>query len=221
MWRNLAMLELSSDGETTMGTGLTERNKERTRREIAEAAGQLFIDRGYVATTVQDIANAADVSPRTFFRYFPCKEDVITVIASATMDDVLDHVAGHDGSESLGSVLRATFTAVLGPAIDDPDAARAFQFMLRETPALRGRWLEEQRRNRDRLAEELRPWFDESCGPMAPRLAAGAALLAIDEVMTLWADDPSLQDPLGLLDQALRILDGPSLLFPRHAPSRE
>ena len=121
-----------------MSTGLTERNKERTRREIAEAAGQLFIERGYGATTVQDIANAADVSPRTFFRYFPCKEDVITVIASATMDDVLDHLAGHDASESLGSVLRATFTAVLGPVVDDPDAARAFQFMLRDTPALRG-----------------------------------------------------------------------------------
>ena len=196
-----------------MGTGLTERNKERTRREIAEAAGQLFLERGYAATTVQDIANAADVSPRTFFRYFPCKEDVITAIASASMDDVLEHLAGHDVSESLVSVLTATFAAVLGPAIDDPDAARAFQFMLRDTPALRGRWLEEQRRNRDRLAEELRPWFDVGSSPVARHLAAGAALLAIDEVMTLCADDPSLRDPLGLLDEALRILDGPSI-FP-------
>jgi AcrR family transcriptional regulator len=194
-----------------MGTGLTERNKQRTRREIAEAAGQLFLERGYAATTVQDIASAADVSPRTFFRYFPCKEDVITVIASASMDDVLEHLAGHDASESLVSVLKATFSAVLGPALDDPEAARAFQFMLRDTPALRGRWLEEQRLNRDRLAEELRPWFDESASPVARHLAAGAALLAIDEVMTLWADDPSLHDLLGLLDQALLILDGPSL----------
>jgi AcrR family transcriptional regulator len=194
-----------------MGTGLTARNKERTRREIAEAAGQLFIERGYGATTVQDIATAADVSPRTFFRYFPCKEDVITVIASATMDDVLDHLAGHDAGESLGSVLLATFTAVLRPVVDDPDAARAFQFMLRDTPALRGRWLEEQRRNRDRLAEELRPWFGEESSTLARHLAAGTALLAIEEVMTLWADDPTLSDPLGLLHQALQILDGPSL----------
>lgn len=197
-----------------MGTGLTERNKQRTRREIAEAAGQLFLERGYAATTVQEIAAAADVSPRTFFRYFPSKEDVITVIASASMDDVLEHLAGHDASESLVSVLHATFSAVLGPAIEDPDAARAFQFMLRDTPALRGRWLEEQRRNRDRLAEELRPWFDVSSSPVARHLAAGAALLAIDEVMTLWADDPSLRDPLGLLNEALRILDGPSI-FPQ------
>jgi AcrR family transcriptional regulator len=194
-----------------MGTGLTERNKERTRREIAEAAGQLFIERGYGATTVQGIAEAAGVSPRTFFRYFPCKEDVITVIASTTMDDVLDHLAGHDAGESLGSVLRATFTAALLPVVDDPDAARSFQYMLRDTPALRGRWLEEQRRNRDRLAEELRPWFDETSSTVARHLAAGTALLAIEEVMTLWADDPTLHDPLGLLDQALAILEGSSL----------
>ena len=197
-----------------MGSGLTERTKQRTRREIAEAAGQLFLERGYAASTVQDIANAADVSPRTFFRYFPCKEDVITAIASSSMDDVLGHLAGHDASESLVSVLKATFSAVLGPAIDDPDGARAFQCMLRDIPALRGRWLEEQRRNRDRLAEELRPWFDERSSAVARHLAAGAALLAIDEVMTMWADDPSLRDPLGLLNEAFQILDGPSI-FPK------
>jgi AcrR family transcriptional regulator len=201
-----------------VGTGLTERNKQRTRREIAEAAGQLFLERGYAATTVQDIAREADVSPRTFFRYFPCKEDVITAIASASMDDVIEHLAGHDASESLVSVLRATFAAVLGPAIDDPDAGRAFQRLLRDTPALRGRWLEEQRRNRDRLAEELRPWFDDSSSAVARHLAAGAALLAIDEVMTFWADDPSLGDLLGLLDHALEILDGPSI-FPEKGNS--
>ena len=117
-----------------MGTGLTERNKERTRRDIAEAAGQLFIERGYGATTVQDIASAADVSPRTFFRYFPCKEDVITVIASATMDDVLDHLAGHDAGESLGSVLRATFTAVLRPVVDDPDSGPRLPVHAAATP---------------------------------------------------------------------------------------
>ena len=83
--------------------------------------------------------------------------------------------------------------------------------MLRDTSALRGRWLEEQRRNRDRLAEELRPWFSEDSSTLTRQLAAGTALLAIEEVMTLWADDPTLSDPLGLLDEALQILDGPSI----------
>ena len=105
-----------------MGTGLTERNKERTRREIAEAAGQLFLERGYAATTVQDIASAADVSPRTFFRYFPSKEDVITAIASASMDDVLEHLAGHDASESLG--VRSEGDVLSGPRAGDRGSRR-------------------------------------------------------------------------------------------------
>jgi AcrR family transcriptional regulator len=194
-----------------MTSGLIERNKQRTRRELAEAAARLFLERGYPSTTVQDIADAADVSPRTFFRYFPSKEDVITAIASTTMDEALDHLAGHDERESLRSVLTAMLTASLAPVGEDPGSARAFQFMLRDTPALRGRWLEEQRRNRDRLAEALAPWFGDHDHPLAPHLVAGAALLAVDEVMTLWADDPSIPDPLGLLDQALAILDGPML----------
>jgi AcrR family transcriptional regulator len=199
-----------------MTSGLIERNKQRTRRELAEAAARLFLERGYLSTTVQDIVDAADVSPRTFFRYFPCKEDVITAIASTTMDDALDHLAGHDERESLRAVLTAMLAASLAPVSDDPDSARAFQFMLRDTPALRGRWLEEQRRNRDRLAEALAPWFGDDANPLLPHLVAGAALLAVDEVMTLWADDPSMSNPLGLLDQALEILDS-SLLHPtRH-----
>ncbi len=195
-----------------MASGLIERNKQRTRRELAEAAARLFIERGYPATTIQDIVDVADVSPRTFFRYFPSKEDVITAIASATMDDALDHLSGHDEGEPLRSVLRAMLAASLAPVRDDPDSARAFQFMLRNTPALRGRWLEEQRRSRDRLAEALAPWFGAPVHPLVPHLVAGAALLAVDEVMSLWADDPTAADPLGLLDQALDILDGPLLL---------
>jgi len=195
-----------------MTGGLIERNKQRTRRELAEAAARLFIERGYPSTTIQDIVDAAEVSPRTFFRYFPSKEDVITAIASTTMDDALDHLAGHDESESLRSVLTAMLTASLAPVADDPESARAFQFMLRDTPALRGRWLEEQRRNRDRLAVALGPWFGAHAHPLAPHLVAGAALLAVDEVMSLWADDRSIPDPLGLLGKALDILDGPMLL---------
>jgi AcrR family transcriptional regulator len=194
-----------------MPGGLIERNKQRTRRELAEAAAQLFIDQGYAATTVQDIVDAADVSPRTFFRYFPAKEDVVTAIASTTMDEALDHLAGHDGDEPLRSVLRAMLAAALAPVDDDPAAARAFQRMLQETPPLRGRWLEEQRRSRDRLADALRPWFSPEASPLAPHLAAGAALLVLDEVMALWAADPSLVSPLALLDRALEILGGPQL----------
>jgi AcrR family transcriptional regulator len=62
---------------TSVPTGLRERKKAKTRAAIRAHAMRLFDEQGYAATTVDQIAAAADVSQSTFFRYFPTKEDVV------------------------------------------------------------------------------------------------------------------------------------------------
>ena len=62
---------------SSLPTGLRERKKAKTRAAIRDHAMRLFETQGYAATTVDQIAEAADVSPSTFFRYFPTKEDVV------------------------------------------------------------------------------------------------------------------------------------------------
>jgi AcrR family transcriptional regulator len=94
-----------------MTAGLRERKKLRRREQITEAALRLFAERGFEGATIEDIAAAADVSRRTFFRYFARKEDVIFDWKQRTGEELRQALAARPPGEApLEAVHRALAT---------------------------------------------------------------------------------------------------------------
>ena len=93
--------------------GLREVKKERTRRAIEDAAIALFAERGYQATTVADIARAADIAPRTFFAYYRSKEDVLFGDADQMFDELEAHLHERPSGESTFDGLRRWIDEVM------------------------------------------------------------------------------------------------------------
>src|SRR5438876_7231524 len=88
---------------------LRQKHVDRTRQAIIDAAFALFTERGFAATTVEDIAARADVAPRTFFRYFPSKESVLFTGAESKTELLKQQLAerpeGESPAESMIAVL--------------------------------------------------------------------------------------------------------------------
>lgn len=93
------------------GIGRREENKQRTRSALEEAAARLFEERGFGATTVRDIAAAAGVGERTFFRYFPSKEDLVLGQVRDLIPGLMDRVRARPPAEPPLMALRE---AILG-----------------------------------------------------------------------------------------------------------
>lgn len=115
---------------------LRERKKARTREAIIDAALTLFEQKGYDATTIEDIAAAADVSTRTFFRYFESKLDLVMARRDTKHQDLGPQLAARPAGEPILDAMRAVLHAELDAQLADPLVLREFQVML-TTPSLR------------------------------------------------------------------------------------
>jgi AcrR family transcriptional regulator len=95
-------------------TGHRERKKQQTREAIARAALALFVERGYDATTLAEIAEAAGVSTRTIFAYFPGKEDILFSGFDAIHGPLAEALAGRPGGKDALGTLRDFILSVAG-----------------------------------------------------------------------------------------------------------
>jgi AcrR family transcriptional regulator len=179
--------------DATARPGLRERKKARTRAAIRQHALRLFREQGYDATTVEQIAEAAEVSPSTFFRYFPTKEDVV-------LQDDLDLVwmdAFRAQPPDLGPIAAmrtAVRAAFAGLAPGDLEQLREAMELAVAVPAVRARMLEEMARTSQAIAQAVAERSGKAASDFAVQAVAGAV---IGIAMAAWFDDPGNLEAFG------------------------
>jgi AcrR family transcriptional regulator len=201
MPQNSKMTTPSSDQRL----GLRERKKLKTRKAIQENAFRLFAEQGYEATTVEQIAEAAEVSPSTFFRYFPTKEDVVLE------DDydplIFEILLGQPaGLSPLEAVRRTTVSLIRMMSPEEQQAIYQRVKLSMDVPALRARQWESFEQGGQVIASALarrtgRPDDDFELRALTMALM-GAQMIALLH----WAETGGTADFAGLLDKALAIL---------------
>jgi AcrR family transcriptional regulator len=182
--------------------GLRERKKVRTRATIQEHALRLIRERGYAGTTVEQIAAAAEVSPSTFFRYFPTKEDV--VLYDATDPAVFAAFEAQPRElPTLEAIRRAVREVFTGLSQEEVEAQRARTALVLATPELRARWIDEYVRGVDDFSAVLARRVGRSPDDLSLRTFAGALIGVILATFFSYGGDENV-DFAKLADDAVR-----------------
>jgi AcrR family transcriptional regulator len=197
-----------------MAEGLRERKKQRTREQIIEAAMGLFAERGYHATTIADIAEAADVAPRTFFSYFPSKEAVVFHDVESELDGLAGALRDRLPGETAFDALRRWIDAKFDESIAAEDEALLRKRLCREDEGLANFQGGVMARMHELLLEAIANDLDEPPDALRPRLVAAAAVAALTSLEGS-VDEKAEQhvpvdkaEALAVLDDAMLFLRG-------------
>jgi len=185
--------------------GLRERKKRQTRRDLARAALRLFREQGFEQTTVDDIAAAANVSRRTFFRYFKSKEEVFIVDPDGKIAAMHIALAEGPSDEPTIDALRRGALAMT-EAYWDPELAQEVVELMEREPAIVAAAAAYQVRFVDALAHELAVDMevDERFDPR-PRILAYAAISMMRSAVVGWFSDEGTGTPMEQATRAFEI----------------
>lgn len=188
--------------------------RDRTRRivqaELTTIAQDLFVQQGYEGTTVDQIATAAGMSRRTFFRYFPSKDDLVIGKYDLFGDRLAEAMDARPPEEPVWESLRRTFDIVLDYVQDEQQRARndAMERIVQSTPQLKAAYLEKLQRSQDLLVNRVSLRVSgQPAAPSDPQPAAivGAAFACMHAARSAWLDSTRDQ-PFGTyLDAAMDV----------------
>jgi AcrR family transcriptional regulator len=168
---------------------------------IQTEALRLFAEKGYAQTTVEEIAHAAAISPRTFFRYFPSKEDVV-------MWDEYDPLAlelldARPDDEPLAESFRAIIRETLGGLLrNDRERLLSRVRLAAAVPELRARFLDLQTQGIEQIAHFLATKRGTPVDDLTLQVVGSALLAAVSVALDRWQKDEGKSDLLALLDRA-------------------
>lgn len=176
--------------------GLRERKKRRTRAALRRAALSLTVERGLDHVTVDEIAAAAEVSPRTFFNYFASKEEALVGVDPGLVEELADELRARPESEGPVAALRAVLLEVTDPG----ETFRRWQLrdeLVARHPALLPRHLATMERVRTALAAALadRMGIDRLADPTADTVVA--AVMAALRAAVAWWQESDGSRPIG------------------------
>ncbi len=197
-----------------MAEGLRERKKQRTREQIIEAAMGLFAERGYQATTIADIATAADVAPRTFFSYFPSKEAVVFHTVDRDLDGLASALRDRLPDETAFDALRRWIDGMYDNWTAEEDEAVLRKRLCREDEGLTNFQGGVMARIQELLLEAIARDLDEPQDSLRPRLVAAAAMAALTSLDNTLDEKPDQHvretktEALAVLDDAMLFLRG-------------
>jgi len=172
--------------------GLRERKKQRTREKIVEAAFEMFAERGFDGTTIADIAEAAEIAPRTFFSYFPSKDDVVFYDFEETQAVIASWLHDREPGTNAIDALRAGIASgveEIGPG--DLREKRLRKRLMRENESLAAHSEHLKGKLAELLGEAVAEDLGDAPSDLRPRLVAAAFLAAIGLIDDMSEDELS------------------------------
>jgi AcrR family transcriptional regulator len=185
---------------------LRERKKQRTREQIVDAAMGLFAERGYHATTITDIATAADVAPRTFFTYFPSKEAVVFHNVDRDLDSLARALRDRLPGETAFDALRRWIDAMFEQWMAEEDQAQLRKRLCRENEGLANFQVGIMARIQELLLEAIADDLDEPQDALRPQLVTAAAIAALTSLEGTVHEHTEQRGPAAKAE-ALAVLD--------------
>ena len=174
-------------------TGLRERKKRQTRQAIYAAAVRLFGERGWHATTVADIAAAADIAPRTFFAYFPAKEDVLFAPYEDLFTGFDELMLARPHGGSVLDELRTWLDQVFVQQAEDfdPVAEALLDKLSVEVDSIAAKGLQIMDRAERGLAAALADELGSPAGDALPAMVAAAAVAVLRSIPVAGIEQPA------------------------------